>query len=241
MRGKDYTGMRFGRLLILGISDEVYIDNRGHNNKKWLCMCDCGNIISLRACCFNSGKVKSCGCLKRELDMKRNFAEKHGDARKDNRARLYKIWCNIKTRCYNKNYHRYADYGGRGIIMCDEWRDDYYTFKTWAINNGYNDCLSIDRIDNNGNYCPDNCRWSNNIEQANKKRNSRNITIGDITHTMAEWARQYDIPYRIVQKRIDILGWEPLDALTRKIRTVKKRSSIKDGIHEKWLESSEQD
>lgn len=131
-------------------------------------------------------------------DVARNNFKTHGETK----TRLYQVWAGMKKRCYNQNCISYKNYGGSGIKVCDEWVDNFVCFKEWAMDHGYNDNLTIDRIDASGDYCPDNCRWSDYFEQANNKRNTRRFSIGDESHTLAEWARIKGVPYKRVHKRI---------------------------------------
>ena len=116
-------------------------------------------------------------------------------------TRLYKIYAKIKERCYYEKYPEFHLYGGRGIKMCDEWKKDFITFYNWAMENGYNEKLSIDRIDFNGDYEPSNCRWADKITQANNKRNNIRLTYNGETHTMPEWARILGLPYSTLADR----------------------------------------
>lgn len=117
-------------------------------------------------------------------------------------SRLYRILGCIKQRCYNKKHIAYKNYGGRGITVCDEWKNDFMSFYNWAINNGYNDNLTIDRIDNNGNYQPDNCKWSTDIEQSNNKRTNHYLEIGGERKTLIQWSREKNIPYDCLISRL---------------------------------------
>lgn len=139
-------------------------------------------------------------------------------------TRLYAIWKAVKTRCHNPNFHAFPRYGGRGIVVCDEWRDDFPAFKAWALENGYSDDLTLDRIDVNKGYSPTNCRWVTYREQANNTRRNVIITINGENGTIAEMCRKYGIKNpHLVYDRITRLGWEPNRALFTPARKIKKR------------------
>ena len=185
------------------------------------CMCKCGNETHQKLTDIKSGRIKSCGCYKKdkasETCIKRNY--KHGKGNLNNR--LYRIWCAMKSRCRNKSNIGYKNYGGRGIIVCDEWIADFEVFEKWSLENGYSNKLTIDRIDNNGNYNSENCRWVDYIVQANNTsiHNSTITTItafGETKH-MQEWLKDNRCKIQHISTlyyRI-ITGWEPEEAISR--------------------------
>lgn len=186
-------GQKFGRLTVLEECKE-----RKHGGKQYKCLCDCGNYVNVRKDMLKSGNTKSCGCLQRETasDMAKKKI-KHGKCN----TRLYKIYYKIINRCYNKNMNRYSDWGGRGIVVCDEWLNDFMNFYNWAINNGYQDNLSIDRVNNDGNYEPSNCRWITNKEQSNNRRSNITITYNGKTQTLKQWAENLKVSYSTLYMR----------------------------------------
>lgn len=155
---KDLSGQRFGRLVA---QERQGVSKRGC--LLWKCLCDCGNTVVAESIYLLRGTKKSCGCLMQEHLEK--GAIRHGDSY----SRLYHIWTGMKQRCHNPKSKDYCRYGGRGIAVCNEWRNSFEAFKSWAEANGYRKHLTIDRVDNNGNYCPDNCRWTTMQEQAKNK------------------------------------------------------------------------
>lgn len=211
MRKIDLTGKRFGRLEVIRCA--------GHRGKArvWECMCDCGNSCVVLGKSLQSGKTSSCGCYSKELLTKR--LTKHGDSG----TRLYDIWCAIKGRCYNESHKDYQDYGGRGIAMCDEWKNNYIAFRDWALSNGYQENLTIDRIDVNKNYELDNCRWIAKSEQNSNKRNNHLITYNGETRTLTEWAEITGIPRSTLSARIVLNNWPIEKALTQEVRKLNRK------------------
>lgn len=199
MKAIDHSGERFGRLTVL---KRVYVEQKGHRSHAyWLCKCDCGNETVVDGSNLRRGTTKSCGCYQKES------MDRFCTHRKSN-TRLYGIWRTMKTRCYNQSYDSFHRYGGRGITICDEWLNDFQSFYDWAMENGYSDDLTIDRIDNNGNYEPSNCRWATAKEQSNNTRRNVRIEFNGESHTMAEWSKILGIKYITLYKRIVQLHWE---------------------------------
>lgn len=188
----DLTGQKFGLLTVIGLAET---DTR---KTYWVCKCDCGNMKTVRSDSLLCGAIKSCGCIKRKQDEV-NLTKNH--RHKMSGTRIYSEWQGMKGRCYNKGNARYADWGGRGIEVCEQWRNSFESFYTWAMANGYQDNLTIDRIDNNGNYCPENCRWVGQQEQCRNRRSNINLTIGNSTRTLMEWCEIFQVDYANVNAR----------------------------------------
>lgn len=144
--------------------------------------------------------------------------EKHGMAR----TKIYNAWCNMKGRCYRKSMKRYELYGGRGIKVCDEWLNSFISFYNWSMKNGYQENLTLDRIDVNGNYSPKNCRWISNLEQQSNKTNNHYITYEGKTKSLIQWAKHFKINEKTLQKRLS-KGWSIKEALTTPINKVNKK------------------
>lgn len=189
---QDLTGLKFGLFSVIkrGI-DRIPLS--GKRVTMWICKCDCGNLVSVKADSLKTSHSVSCGCRK----------IKHGFSHKE---RLYDTWLNMKRRCYSQTNKRFHQYGGRGIIVCDEWKDDYLSFREWAINSGYEDDLTIDRINVNGNYEPSNCQWATSREQANNTTRNKVIEYKGNSMTMSQWASKLGMSYGTINHRVQ-RGW----------------------------------
>lgn len=186
-------GDRYGRYVILR---EVASERPGRHV---LCRCDCGTVKVVRFSHLVNGNTSSCGCYKRDLTIATKRT--HGQSG----TRLYYVWVEMRQRCQNPRHPRYPLYGGRGIRVCDEWKD-FERFRSWALANGYRPGLSLDRIDNDGDYEPGNCRWVPQLVQNNNSRRCKMITYRGRTQSLAQWARELGLNYRTLRSRLRI-GW----------------------------------
>jgi len=183
---EDLSGQKFGKLTVIKMSHK---EKQGEQSKiYWECKCDCGNTDYVNSGNLKSGVVKSCGCetLKNLTNLK------HGKAG----TRLYTIFTGMKERCYNSNVEHYKYYGGKGVYICDEWLSDFMNFYNWSISNGYNDKLTIDRINNNGIYEPDNCRWATYFQQMNNTSRNIYIKINEEIISISDLCRKYKLDYK---------------------------------------------
>ncbi len=200
----DLTGKRFGRLTVIK-RDEDYIQASGRRRIMWLCNCDCGAVKSVMGDNLRSGKSTSCGCLTREEAARKNTTHHETD------TNLYAIWSSMKGRCYNKNNTNYYRYGGRGITVCDEWRLHYEVFRDWMLANGFYEnnhkTMTLDRIDNNRGYTPDNCRLVDAKAQANNRSRCRLYTYCGRTQNIMQWSEETGINYKKLHHRLSH-GWD---------------------------------
>lgn len=186
-RSPDLTGRRFGKLYVLGFDRMDH-----HSNSYWLCECDCGNITTVSRVNLLNGSTTSCGCWHDQAHITHGMSY----------DQLYNVWHGMKQRCTNIHHTAFHHYGGRGIAICTEWMD-FENFRDWALNNGYRPGLTIDRINTNDGYCPENCRWVSQLVQCNNKRNNHFVTYNGVTHTIADWSRILGVKYGTLQNRIN--------------------------------------
>lgn len=187
----NLIGKTFGRLKVID-NGKIVKRTDGRSRRYWVCICECGNIAEVETSKLTTGHTQSCGCLAKERIAKVNY--KNGLCQ----SRIYRIHRNMINRCYNPNFTMYYCYGARGISVCDEWKNKetgFQNFYEWAIRNGYTDELSIDRIDVEKGYCPENCRWITLKEQANNKRNTKRVKVNGEVDTVANWSRRLGISY----------------------------------------------
>lgn len=178
----DLTGNKYGRLTVVGLSPK-----KSGRKSFWVCKCLCGNEHLVRSDSLKSGNVQSCGCLKKEQD-KDNLTKNH--RHKESHTHLHNTWLRMKARVSNRNNKRYERYGGRGITMCDDWFNSYESFRDWAKANGYNENFTIERVDVNGNYEPNNCTWIPFAEQANNRTTTIWVEWEGRKQNIAQWAKE---------------------------------------------------
>lgn len=181
-------GARYGRLVVIGSAEAK--DRRSRS----ICRCDCGNIVIRKNIELKQG-IRSCGCLLNDAH------KKHGLIKHGKHPRLYNIWVGMKVRCHNPKSRIFKHYGGRGITICSEWKNDFKSFYDWAMAHGYADNKSIDRINVNGNYEPDNCQFITQLEQCWNRRTTRRIEINGVTKTIRDWCAIYSTPMQLAISR----------------------------------------
>lgn len=200
----DLTGQRFGRAIALerdcSVKSRVF----------WRCVCDCGNFFSSPSQNLRNGQCKSCGCLQKEV-FRKNVTT-HGMTK----TKAFRAWMGIQDRCYNEKNPKFKNYGGRGIKICDRWLESFENF--FADMGHPQPHESIDRINVDGDYCPENCRWADDKTQSRNKRNTRYITLDGETKPLVEWAESKNVDPETIWMRID-RGWSDRDALTKPINS----------------------
>ena len=201
----DLSGQRFGRLMVL-----KRVENSNRGQSRFLCKCDCGNETIVHALNLKKGSTKSCGCYRQECGVKNNTI--HGMTG----TLVYKIWRLMIARCEDSKEVSYKNYGGRGITVCKQWR---YSFETWYADMGEMPTPkhTLERINNDGNYEPSNCRWATWKEQCNNRRNNHIIEFNGQCKTIAQWSDIIGIPQGTLFARIHA-GWTIEKSLTQELR-----------------------
>lgn len=193
---RDLVGFKSGRLTVVAFAG-MRVGAKGKRTTMWLCRCECGNEVSVSNGCLTTMDTKSCGCLAAEKI--RNLKLRHGDAA-GRRALEYMIWKSMRKRCKNPSDPAFANYGGRGIRVCERW-DDYVNFIA-DMGPKPSPKHTLDRINNDGNYEPENCRWATRVEQISNRRSTRSLTLSERTQTVAQWCRELDLNYGTVMWRL---------------------------------------
>lgn len=201
MKALDLVGKKFNRLLV--------VKKAGRKNYKvmWECVCDCGNTTFVNTFYLINSKIRSCGCLHKEQLIERNTTHNQ------RHTKLYETWKKMRDRCNRPNATQYKDYGGRGIKVCEEWDKSFQAFYDWSYANGYDDNLTIDRIDNNKGYSPENCRWATYKEQMRNKRTNHIITYKNQSQCISQWCEELNLSYSAVTGRLR-RGWSVEKALS---------------------------
>ena len=181
-------GDKFGKWTIIEEITPKIISEKPR--RMFRCQCECGNISEVQLACLRNGHSTSCGCEQRKRASIANST-----------------WKNMKKRCNYPNASEYENYGGRGISVCKEWSNNFQSFYDWAINNNWSKELTIDRIDTNGNYCPENCRWANVETQMNNMTKNHYIKYNGDTYTLSTLAKHLNIPYNIIRYRLSNCKW----------------------------------
>lgn len=210
----DLTGKRFGRLTVVGRAAD-YIKPSGKRCAMWHCVCDCGKEKDILGENLKKGATRSCGCFRSDENTRQNSTHHLST------SPLYAVWCAMKARCNNPNATYFKHYGGRGIKVCDSWMNSFESFRDWAMSSGYNENAgrgecTLDRIDNNGNYEPENCRWITSVAQANNRRSNRVFSYNGEEHNITEWAGIMGLNPKTLFNRI-YSGWDFKRAITTKI------------------------
>lgn len=216
MKTIDISNNRYGKLVAIERSTNI------SGKTAWKCVCDCGNITYVSTSNLTCNRIRSCGCLKLEKLLERSTTHNQ------RHTYLYEVWKGIRQRCKNPKHPSYHNYGGRGIKVCDEWDKSFQAFYDWSYTNGYSTenqkneklKLTIDRIDNNGNYEPCNCRWVDRKVQASNTRLAKLFTINGETKCLSEWCKLFGIKRNTIYRRIKN-GWTIEKALTTPILTKK--------------------
>lgn len=196
----DLTNCRFGKLVVLRRADDK-IDRTGRKREMYECLCDCGNtkiVAKDQLVRTDAKRTISCGCAKGVDSIGLYYTKIHG------------VWNSMIQRCYNPNVKTYDRYGGRGICVCDEWRYSFKAFYEWAMSSGYDEKagMTLDRINNDLGYSPNNCRWATKAEQANNRSSNKMISFNGETHNISEWATILNVNYKTLHNRLRTHNYE---------------------------------
>lgn len=194
----DLIGRRFGKLVVISRAE-----NSKDDRSMWLCKCDCGKEKIIKGKYLLNGNTKSCGCLSTELLIRRNIES--GCRGGESYEKIYYTWYNMISRCKKGHGEDGENYKSRGISICKEW-ESYENFRDWSLENGFSENLTIDRVDNDGDYEPSNCRWTTVQVQANNRRSNHNVEFNGVTKTLADWSRFLNLDYGMLRARIKY-GW----------------------------------
>ncbi len=214
MKKANLLGQKFGRLTVIKEAEKI------DSNARWVCLCECGNTVIAITAKLKNGHVKSCGCYRRDIPSLRK--KTHGETK----TRLYQTWCHMKQRCYYKKTLNFERWGGRGITVCPQWKNSYEAFRDWALSNGYKDGLSIDRIDNDKGYSPDNCRFATRIEQCRNK--STNFFYKG--KTLAQWSEETGISQKLISYRKNKAKWDMEKVLHTPVRKSHSSTNQKETV-----------
>lgn len=209
----NLIGRKFNHLLVT-----ERVENSKTGQSRWRCLCDCGKMTIVSGGNLKFGGVKSCGCIKHIPHNKTHSMSK---------SRIYSIWSAMKDRCYYQHAKSYNDYGKRGIKVCEEWKKSFETFYAWAKENGYEETLTIDRIDVNGDYCPENCRWVTKSEQSNNRRSCIVIEYNGKSQNLMQWCKELGLNYKRTNYRIVCLGMTFEEAISRPVQIEKRNKKAR--------------
>jgi len=213
---KDLTGQRFGRLVVLE-KQGVRKFNCGSSAVEWKCKCDCGNEKIVLTQDLKSKKVQSCGCFQIEARMTHQLSN----------HKLYRVWVSMINRCYDPKTRHYKDYGGRGIFVCEEWRNNFKIFYDWCMENNYEEGLTVDRTDNDKEYSPSNCRLLSIQAQQFNKRNNIWIEYNGERRLLKDWSVILNIKYSTLFSRIYTRKWDIERAFSEPIHTYSRNKKAK--------------
>jgi hypothetical protein len=201
MKALDLKGNRYGRLVV-----QKRVGSTSNGKSLWECRCACGNTVEIIGSHLTTGNTVSCGCVRRERTGELNQTHRLS------KHPLYEVWCGMKARCYQENHVAFGRYGGKGVRVCKEWLS-FENFYKWSISNGYSKGLTIDRIDSDGDYEPNNCRWTTYLQQGRNTSRNHLVTVNGISKPLSVWSEENGIKYGTILSRIR-KGWDERDAVT---------------------------